>query len=159
MVDLECCLPEKLDEADTQLIDEVMGSLTSHFRTIREFPLVSLQYHCFDGPSAPPHDLVRHVVLGAPVLTEKLCDCFFDLSPTAFFQVNLAATEDMLRRVREEAQLDAEKTVLLDLCCGTGSIGITLARSVQQVIGVELVADAIENAKQKIGRAWCRERV
>jgi 23S rRNA (uracil1939-C5)-methyltransferase len=69
----------------------------------------------------------------------------FDLSTRAFFQVNTAAAEILYATIGEA--LGTGHRRLLDLYCGTGSIGITLADHADEVVGVEVVADAIDNAR------------
>jgi tRNA (uracil-5-)-methyltransferase len=108
---------------------------------------VSLLFHLYGGTSTAPNDLPREVLYGGPTLDQTLFDLHFDLSAEAFFQVNRPTTELLLRRVVAEAELDASKTVLLDLCCGTGTIGLCLSKHVKRVIGVEMVEAAVENAK------------
>lgn len=111
----------------------------------RPWRLVSLQYHSGHGTSQQA-DGPRVVVFGAATLCETVCGRRFDLSPTAFFQVNTRGMERMMDLVAACANL-TPNTILLDLCCGTGTIGLCLADRVKKIIGIEMVADAIENAK------------
>lgn len=85
---------------------------------------------------------------GESTLTQTLCNLNFRISPLSFFQVNMGATEILYETIKEYV-LDSlsPNTVLLDLCCGTGTIGMTLAPHVQRVIGVELIQDAINDAE------------
>ena len=72
----------------------------------------------------------------------------FRLSSSAFFQVNTPATELLYTKCAEWCNIDKNrKTTLLDLCCGTGTIGITMAGTVDRVIGIEMIPDAIVDAK------------
>jgi tRNA/tmRNA/rRNA uracil-C5-methylase (TrmA/RlmC/RlmD family) len=52
----------------------------------------------------------------------------------------------MLKLIEDFTQID-DNTVLLDICCGTGAIGICLSGKARKVIGVELLESAVENAK------------
>jgi tRNA (uracil-5-)-methyltransferase len=113
---------------------------------------VSLQLHPYDGTSAAPPETPREVLFGPATLTEQLLGLTFELSPGAFFQVNRLGTEQLLSKAADAANLDKDKTVLLDLCCGTGTIGLCLASRVNRVIGIEMVAAAIENAKVNAAR-------
>ncbi|OQV25301.1 tRNA (uracil-5-)-methyltransferase-like protein A [Hypsibius exemplaris] len=83
------------------------------------------------------------------VFEEALLGYKFMVSPDAFFQVNTSAAEVLYSTIVEAASV-SPNTVVLDLCCGTGTIGIVLAKHVKQVYGVELgeaaVADATRNA-------------
>jgi len=72
---------------------------------------------------------------------------YFTISPNSFFQVNTPGAELLLRNVSNAAELSSD-TILLDLCCGTGFIGLCLSRFVDYVIGVEMVAAAVEDAKR-----------
>ncbi|KAI8145156.1 S-adenosyl-L-methionine-dependent methyltransferase [Fennellomyces sp. T-0311] len=88
------------------------------------------------------------VLLGDGYVYEELLGCRFRLSSSAFFQVNTPATELLYTKCAEWCNIDKnKKTTLLDLCCGTGTIGITMARTVDRVIGIEMIADAIVDAK------------
>ncbi|KAJ1564744.1 tRNA methyltransferase 2 [Nowakowskiella sp. JEL0078] len=85
---------------------------------------------------------------------EELLGIRFRISPTAFFQINTAATELLYTAVRDwalkpktEKPEEEKGVVLLDLCCGTGTIGISMAPHVKKVIGVDIVETAIEDAK------------
>uniref|UniRef100_A0A8C5IM25 tRNA (uracil(54)-C(5))-methyltransferase n=1 Tax=Junco hyemalis TaxID=40217 RepID=A0A8C5IM25_JUNHY len=83
---------------------------------------------------------------GAPHISEELLGLRFRISPDAFFQVNTAGAELLYQAVGELCQA-AGDTVLLDICCGTGTIGLSLAHRVSKVIGVEVVEKAIEDAE------------
>ncbi|KAI9076173.1 hypothetical protein K1719_041871 [Acacia pycnantha] len=71
----------------------------------------------------------------------------FSISPTAFFQVNTLAAEKLYALAGDWACLGPE-TLLFDICCGTGTIGLTLAHRVGMVIGVEMNASAVSNAQR-----------
>ena len=73
----------------------------------------------------------------------------FRISSSAFFQVNTPAAEVLYSKCAEWCNINKDKkTTLLDLCCGTGTIGITMAGAVDKVIGIEMVPEAIEDAKR-----------
>lgn len=71
----------------------------------------------------------------------------FDISPESFFQPNTHQAERLYATVVEMAQLKGTETVY-DLFCGTGTIGLFCANKAQQVYGIELIPDAVENAKK-----------
>ena len=74
--------------------------------------------------------------------------CRFRISSSAFFQVNTPATELLYSKCAEWCNISQDKkTTLLDLCCGTGTIGITMAKTVDRVIGIEMIPEAIVDAK------------
>ncbi|XP_059660584.1 zinc finger CCCH domain-containing protein 24 [Cornus florida] len=69
----------------------------------------------------------------------------FRISPTAFFQVNTLAAEKLYSLAGDWADLGPD-TLLFDICCGTGTIGLTLARRVGMVVGIEMNASAVSDA-------------
>lgn len=88
---------------------------------------------------------------GESRLEETLCGHRFLLSVPSFFQINRAQTEVLYRRVVELAGLTGEETVV-ELYCGIGTISLALARHARQVIGVEVVPQAIEDARENARR-------
>ena len=81
---------------------------------------------------------------------EELNQIVFRVSPFAFFQVNTPVFELMLAKIKDFAQIDAD-TTLLDICCGTGAIGLCLSQyPCKKVIGVELLKSAVDNANENI---------
>uniref|UniRef100_A0A7N0SV60 C3H1-type domain-containing protein n=1 Tax=Kalanchoe fedtschenkoi TaxID=63787 RepID=A0A7N0SV60_KALFE len=71
----------------------------------------------------------------------------FSISPTAFFQVNTLAAEKLYALAGDWAGLGPD-TLLFDVCCGTGTIGLTLAHHVGMVVGIEMNASAILDARK-----------
>ncbi len=91
------------------------------------------------------------VLHGKGYITDTLCGLQFRVSPASFYQINPAQTEVLYGKAKEFAALTGKERVI-DAYCGTGTIGLTLAKDAKEVIGVETnpqaVADAMENAKQ-----------
>ena len=88
------------------------------------------------------------VTLSGPgYLEDELCGLRFRISPQSFYQVNLQQTERLYRTALDLAGLTGQET-LLDAYCGTGTIGLCAASGAKEVIGVELNADAVRNAKE-----------
>ena len=79
-------------------------------------------------------------------MEDILCGLRFRVSPHAFYQVNRQQAEQLYNKAAEFA-LDGKKELLIDLYCGTGTIGLTMADRFEQVIGVEIVPQAIDDAK------------
>lgn len=86
------------------------------------------------------------VVIGDEHVVEELAGLKFRVSPQAFFQVNTKAAEILIDVIRDRCIIDSE-TTLLDVCCGTGTIGIALAGRVKRVIGVDICHEAIIDAR------------
>lgn len=91
------------------------------------------------------------VLWGEAMLEDRLCGHSFLLSPEAFYQVNHAQAERLYACAADFAGLMGEETVL-DLYCGAGTITLTLAERAKTVIGVEIVPEAVENAKRNAAR-------
>ncbi|MDR3256924.1 MAG: 23S rRNA (uracil(1939)-C(5))-methyltransferase RlmD [Endomicrobium sp.] len=91
------------------------------------------------------------LVYGKPFITEKLNvggqDYFFNISPFSFFQTNSKGTEILYNEIFRLLS-PSKDDLLLDLYCGTGTIGISIAKNVKKVIGIEQVKQAIVNAKE-----------
>lgn len=96
--------------------------------------------------------ILQHVY-GKEFLHEKLGQCTFQISPGAFFQVNTDGAEILYQiavdKVREVAK-DPKNTLLFDVCCGTGTIGLTCLKegAVGKVVGVDISEPAIVDAKK-----------
>lgn len=88
---------------------------------------------------------------GDPFVTDTLCGLTFRLAPKAFYQVNHAQAERLYQIAVDFAALDETQTAL-DLYCGAGTITLCLARHAHHVTGIEVVPDAIENAKENAAR-------
>ncbi|KIC95177.1 23S rRNA (uracil(1939)-C(5))-methyltransferase RlmD [Flavihumibacter solisilvae] len=93
------------------------------------------------------HDQQPVVYYGKGYAIEQMEDFRFKIGPKSFFQTNTRQGERLYQVTREFAELTGKETVY-DLYCGTGSIGIFVSRSAARVIGVEVVAEAIEDAKE-----------
>lgn len=87
-----------------------------------------------------------HTLYGNGYITDILCGCLFRISPLSFYQVNRSQAEKLYSIACDEADLKPHET-LLDLYCGTGTIGLTMAHSVKKLYGVEIIPQAIEDAK------------
>lgn len=83
---------------------------------------------------------------GKGFITDILCGVKVKLSPLSFYQVNRDCAELLYKKAAEYAGLTGNENIL-DLYCGTGTIGLSMAKSVKSLIGVEIVPEAIEDAK------------
>ncbi|XP_044091076.1 tRNA (uracil(54)-C(5))-methyltransferase homolog isoform X3 [Neovison vison] len=86
------------------------------------------------------------LLFGEPHLFEDLLGLKIRISPDAFFQINTAGAEVLYRTVGELSRVNSN-TILLDICCGTGVIGLSLAQYASQILGIELVEQAVEDAR------------
>lgn len=118
--------------------------------------VTSVYFQEYSGLSNPgPEHPVQHA-FGRKALQEQLGKCTFQISPGAFFQVNTEGAERLYSAVVEkvrEACPNPEETLLFDVCCGTGTIGLTCMKEgvVGRVVGVDISEPAIEDAKFNAG--------
>lgn len=100
-----------------------------------------------------------NVILGETVKTlwgsEKINDTLrsveIELSPLSFYQVNHDCAELLYGKAGEYAALSGRETVI-DLYCGAGTIGLSMADKAKRIIGVEIIPEAIEDAKKNASR-------
>ncbi len=90
--------------------------------------------------------LKNRTAYGSDYITDILCGKKFKLSPLSFYQVNRAQAEKLYTIAKNCADLKGGE-VLLDLYCGTGTIGLTMAESCRELIGVEIIEDAVKDAE------------
>ena len=88
---------------------------------------------------------------GKPTLREELSDLAFDVSPRSFLQVNPIQTRKLYGAAIELLAPTAKETAA-DVYCGIGTISLLLARKAGKVVGIEVVPEAVENAKENAAR-------
>ena len=88
---------------------------------------------------------------GPGYIEDTLCGVPVRLGPLSFYQVNTLAAERLYGIAAEYAQLESSD-VLLDLYCGMGTIGLSMADRCRELIGVEIVPEAIDSAKANAAR-------
>src|SRR5258708_18622866 len=117
-------------------------------RILQKFPqLTTLLYTISVKWNDSLSDLDPRVVFGKGYVIEKLEDFQFKVGPKSFFQTNTHQGERLYQVTREFAELSGKETVY-DLYCGTGSIGIFLSRQAARIVGVEVIAEAIDDARE-----------
>lgn len=87
------------------------------------------------------------LLAGKPTIRDRLCGLEYEISPHSFFQVNPEQTERLYQKALEDAEISSGDTVL-DVYCGIGTISLAAAKRAGRVIGVEIVPQAIEDAKK-----------
>lgn len=88
-----------------------------------------------------------HCLYGKSVIVDTIGDIQFEISATSFYQVNPIQTEVLYRQALDYAQLTGTETVI-DAYCGIGTISLFLAQQAKEVYGVEIVPQAIADAKR-----------
>jgi 23S rRNA (uracil1939-C5)-methyltransferase len=87
-----------------------------------------------------------HTVFGPGLVRDRIGPYTFEIGPNAFFQTNTAQAERLYDVAKSYARLEPDDLVY-DLYCGAGSISLFVAGDVRQVVGVELIEDAVVNAR------------
>lgn len=93
------------------------------------------------------HDQLPLVYKGKGYVIEKLEGFSFKIGPKSFFQTNTRQAEKLYQITRDFAELDGSQ-IVYDLYCGTGSIGIFCSANAKKIIGVEVVEEAVRDAKE-----------
>ena len=84
---------------------------------------------------------------GSDTITDYIGDVKYQISPLSFYQVNPIQTKVLYGKALEYAELKGEETVW-DLYCGIGTISLFLAQKAKKVYGVEIIPEAIEDARK-----------
>ena len=87
------------------------------------------------------------VLYGKGYIKDKLGDFTFKISPLSFYQINPIQTEKLYNKAIEFAKLTG-KEIIFDLYCGIGTIGIIASKYAKKVYGIEIVEEAVEDAKE-----------
>ena len=161
---------------DPQTVRRECALLAAHLRArsaaaCPPIPLASLLLQLHDGcsnsaPEETPVVLLEDADVSAPdqSIQERMCGLRFRVSPASFFQTNTAAAEALYDLAGEWAaegatggssggetpateQAPAAQGTLFDVCCGTGTIGLTLASRFSSVVGVDICEAAVRDAE------------
>lgn len=121
---------------------EVLGFLKQQFPQI-----TTLVYTINLKRNDSLNDLEPITYFGKGYVIERLEDFQFKIGPKSFFQTNTRQAEKLYQITRAFAELSGSQT-LYDLYCGTGSIGIFCSKGARKIVGVEAIAEAINDAKE-----------
>ncbi len=122
------------------MCNEIVSLLTQKFNSIKS---ISININKSVGNAILSEK--NRTIYGEDVIWDTLCDVKLDISPLSFYQVNHNTAEKIYKKAAEIANLKPDD-ILLDLYCGTGSIGLSMAHKVKKLIGVEIIPQAVENA-------------
>lgn len=87
------------------------------------------------------------LLYGVSELEDVLAGVRLAMSPHAFYQINHSQTEKLYKIAKEFVLRSSSRKTLLDLYCGVGSIGLSMADSFEKVIGIEVTPEAVKNAR------------
>jgi 23S rRNA (uracil1939-C5)-methyltransferase len=126
--------------------ESLQNALLSHLQS--QFPAITtLLYTINPKWNDSLNDLQPQPFFGKGWVIEKLESFIFKIGPKSFFQTNTAQAERLYQVIRDFAALTGVETIY-DLYCGTGSIGIFLSGLAKKIIGIELIPEAIADAKE-----------
>ncbi len=129
-------------EQDTDGIQAVMAFLDNTFPEI-----TSLQYVVNLKKNETFNDQTVILYRGKQFIEESIDGLRFRIGPKSFFQTNTSQTVKLYSKALDMAELTGKETVY-DLYCGTGTIANFVARKAEKVIGVEVIAEAVEDARE-----------
>ena len=90
---------------------------------------------------------IEHILYGPSTIQDQLCNMKFHIASKSFYQVNPKQTKLLYEKALAYAEIDKNDKVI-DLYCGVGTITLFFAKYAKQVIGIEIVEEAIKNAKE-----------
>jgi tRNA (uracil-5-)-methyltransferase len=136
------------DLSDEKL-KEFKESLVQYFTTGagKQANVTSLYYQAIVKKIAGEDAAGAEHLWGDTHICESLLDLKFKISPEAFFQINTKGAEILYKSIIELAA-PSENSTVLDVCCGTGTIGLCFAKNCKKVLGIEVVPQAIVDARQ-----------
>lgn len=154
--------PADLEEGLKEFVEVLVGlgsenadikdaSLTHQRRAQRCASIVSIYKSKIISLRGSPKIIKEKLLYGKPAISEKMIvgddELTFDILPQAFFQVNTFQAETLYSQVLQMA-LSKPQNLIFDLFCGTGTIGLFLAKHAEQVLGIELNEDAVRAARE-----------
>lgn len=141
MVVFQFCTKEMSDDYSNQLITSLLQAVADKFPQI-----ISLQYVINNKCNDTIGDLDVMVFSGIDHILEEMEGLHFKVGPKSFYQTNTDQAYELYKVARNFAQLSGHELVY-DLYTGTGTIANFVSRQARQVIGIEYVPEAIEDAK------------
>lgn len=145
------------DNLSQETVDDIselsvrLSNLISVAEGEEDKKIVSIYWTKIISKKGVPRSDRSTLLFGKNAISEKMIidedELNFDIYPQSFFQVNTFQAEELYKVVRDLA-IENSQGVVFDLFCGTGTIGLFLAKHVNQVIGVELVEDAVKSARE-----------
>lgn len=137
--------PQEMTEEEKEKFQKSFVEFITNESSI-DFNIVSIYYEEIGKrQSGQKANFIKHIY-GETHIKENLLGLNFRISPCSFFQANSFAAEKLYQIAIDLANVN-DKTTLLDVCCGTGTIGLCFAKYCKNVYGMEIIEEAIEDAK------------
>ncbi len=127
---------------DTEKIDNIMNHIFADFNGVN-----SLYYIVNTKKNDSFFDLDTHLFHGEKFIMEKMGDLKFKIGPKSFYQTNSEQGYELYKITEKFAKLTGQE-IVYDLYTGTGTIANFVAKNAKQVIGIEYIPEAIEDAKE-----------
>lgn len=140
------CHPQQLADDELKSEAEKFKKYYQELISSKVSPVTSLYIQFESDRKERFEEVPPFHLLGDEFIVENLLNMKFQISPLSFFQVNTPATEILYSAISDMFKLNSN-VVLVDACCGTGTIGLTMAKKVKKVIGIEVNTQAIKDAK------------
>lgn len=121
---------------------ELIRILTENFKDI-----ISIYQNINSGNGPVVYGKKFEKLYGEDKIVDCIGDLKFSISPNSFFQVNRVQTKILYDKVKEYMDLKSED-IIFDLYCGIGTISLYMARQAKKVYGVEIVEEAIKDARE-----------
>lgn len=139
--------PQDLNPDDLNKLKDGLREFFENGRG-KEANVTSLYFQILDRKTGKTDDncALEHLS-GAQFIEESLLGMTFRISPQAFFQVNTAGAEILYKAAIDLVEPN-EDTALLDICCGTGTIGLAFSKHCGEVLGLEMIPEAIKDARE-----------
>ncbi|KAK3220100.1 hypothetical protein Dsin_014070 [Dipteronia sinensis] len=126
---------------------ELLEPLVEKISSIREVVSIMNNVNTSVGNTSVGEE--EHTLYGKSTITEILRGLTFEISANSFFQTNTHQAEVLYKLIEDCAGLRGDGSeIVLDLFCGTGTIGLTLARRAKHVYGYEVVPQAVSDARR-----------
>lgn len=84
---------------------------------------------------------------GNDTITDTMCGNKIEISPLSFYQINTIQAEKLYAKALDYASPN-KNDIIADLYCGAGTIGLSMAHKTQKIVGIEIVSDAVDNARK-----------
>ncbi len=131
---------------EPQKTSEAIGRLM-HKLLLKHPELTTVVQSITDRKGMAAYAESEKLLLGRGAIKERIGERQFSISPGAFFQTNTLQATRLFQTIADLAAFSGDETVL-DLYCGTGAIGITIADKVKRILGIESVASAVEDGRK-----------
>ncbi|XP_037934173.1 tRNA (uracil-5-)-methyltransferase homolog A [Teleopsis dalmanni] len=137
----------------SNLTEEELNELKMELKNFYEsaqnekgYKCTSLYYQDVKHRQAGQYVSPVEYISGTKFITDEIHNLKFQISPLAFFQINTEGANVLYQQAIDLAAPTPQTTVL-DICCGTGTIALAFAKHCKQVLGVEIIEDAIRDAE------------